>query len=174
LDARSLQGDAAFPEILARMGATVIREDDPSCIGVRGPTSLAPIMADMSDMPDAAITLAVVASFAVGRSIIRGLRTLRVKESDRIAALQAELAKVGVKVETNVLGDPDAITINAPLGGIDCSNGCPRVEFDTYNDHRMAMGLSLIGLRRPNTFIRNPACVAKTYPTYWRDLAELF
>ena len=174
LDARSLQGDAGFPEILARMGATVIREDDsPPSVGVRGPTTLAPIMADMSDMPDAAITLAVVASFATGRSIIRGLHTLRVKESDRIAGLQTELGKVGVKVETNVLGDAGAMTISAPLGGIDCSAACPRVEFDTYDDHRMAMGLALIGLRRPNTFIRNPGCVAKTYPGYWGALASL-
>ena len=166
LDARSLQGDAQFPETLARMGATVIREDTPS-IGIRGPTALAPIMADLSDMPDAAMTLAVVASFATGRSILRGLRTLRVKETDRIAALQTELGKVGVKVETNVLGDPDAITITPPTGGIACNRECPPVEFDTYDDHRMAMALSLVGLRRPNIAVRNPGCVAKTYPGYW-------
>jgi len=94
-------------------------------------------------------------------------------ESDRIAALQTELAKVGVKVETNVLGDPDAITITPPTHGIDCSPSAKRVEFDTYDDHRMAMGLSLVGLRRPNVFIRTPACVAKTYPAFWRHLALL-
>ena len=172
LDARSLQGDAQFPETLARMGATIIREDPP-CIGIRGPGALAPIMADLSDMPDAAMTLAAVASFATGRSILRGLRTLRVKETDRIAALQTELAKVGVMVETNLLGDPDAITINPPTGGVTCSRDCPPVVFDTYNDHRMAMALSLVGLRRPNTAIRNPACVGKTYPKFWQHLGTI-
>lgn len=178
LDARSLQGDAAFPDTLARMGATVIREDatDPaeSALGVRGPAALAPVMADMALMPDAAMTLASVAAFASGRSIIRGLRTLRVKETDRIAALQRELSKIGVRVDTNVLGDPDAITVTPPPTGPDCSPAAPHVEFDTYDDHRMAMSLALIALRRPNTSIRNPRCVAKTYPGYWRDLASLY
>lgn len=178
LDARSLQGDAAFPDTLARMGATVIREDAPepadSTLGVRGPAALAPVMADMALMPDAAMTLAAVAAFAGGRSIVRGLRTLRVKETDRIAALQRELSKIGVRVDTNVLGDPDAITITPPPNGPDCSPTAPPVEFDTYDDHRMAMSLALIAIRRPNTAIRNPRCVAKTYPGFWRDLATLY
>jgi 3-phosphoshikimate 1-carboxyvinyltransferase len=172
LDNRSLQGDAQFPDLLARMGGTIVRDESP-CIGIRGPASIAPVMADLSDMPDAAMTLAAVACFASGRSLLRGLRTLRVKETDRIAALQTELAKVGVKVDTNVLGDPDAITITPPPGGVACAAGGPPIEFDTYDDHRMAMSLALIGLRRPNTFVRNPACVAKTYPAFWRDLASL-
>ncbi len=172
LDARSLQGDAQFPEVLARMGATIIREEPP-CIGVRGPGALAPIMADLSDMPDAAMTIAAVASFATGRSILRGLRTLRVKESDRIAALKAELGKVGINVETNLLGDPDAISINPPADGVNCSRDGAPVVLDTYNDHRMAMALSLVGLRRPNTSIANPACVGKTYPGFWRHLATI-
>jgi 3-phosphoshikimate 1-carboxyvinyltransferase len=177
IDARSLQSDSQFPETLSRMGAVVLRDepsdDAPAAIGVRGPASLAPVMADMSLMPDAALALAVVACFATGRSIIRGLRTLRVKESDRIAGLQAELAKIGVKVETHVLGDPDAITISPPERGVDCSAVAPPVVFDTYDDHRMAMALSLVGLRRPNISIAHPACVAKTYPSYWADLASL-
>jgi 3-phosphoshikimate 1-carboxyvinyltransferase len=180
LDSRSLQGDARFPELLARMGATVIRDEPgagggalPTAIGIRGPAALAPIMADLAPMPDAAMSLAVAASFASGRSILRGLRTLRVKETDRIAALHTELAKAGVKVDTNVLGDRDAVTINPPLGGIACPPDAGPIEFDTYDDHRMAMSLALIGLRRPNVLIRNPACVAKTYPAFWRDLASL-
>ena len=129
-------------------------------------------------MPDAAMTLAVVACFAGagiggGTSILRGLRTLRVKETDRIEALRRELTKVGVKVENPVQGDDGAMTITPPRGGLDCTPTAPRVEFDTYDDHRMAMSLALIGLRRPNTFIRNPRCVEKTYPTFWRDLAGL-
>lgn len=178
LNARSLQGDSGFPELLARMGATLMNEEGESpslpTMGVRGPSGLAPVMADMSNMPDAAITLAVVAAFANGRSVLRGLRTLRVKESDRIAAMQAELRKVGVGVETDVLGDPDAVTITPPFGGLDTSAAASRVEFDTYDDHRLAMALSLIGLRRPNVWIKNPRCVQKTFPGFWKELAALY
>lgn len=171
----SLQGDARFPSLLSRMGATVTAHGGASAETlVRGPAALAPIMADMSDMPDAAMTLAAVASFATGRSIVRGLRTLRVKETDRIAAMRVELAKIGVRVETDVLGDPDAITVTPPEGGVDCSAEAPRVEFETYDDHRMAMSLALVGLRRPNVFVRDPRCVGKTYPGFWSDLAGLY
>ncbi len=185
LDAGSLQGDTGFVELLGRMGATSTLK--PALAGsraslqVRGPRTLLPIMADMSDMPDAAMTLAVVASFASGVSVLRGLRTLRVKESDRIAAMQTELAKIGVKIDSPVAGDSGAMTITPPGGGgggrgpgIDCSPSAPPVHFDTYDDHRIAMSLALIALRRPNVFINHPQCVAKTYAAYWRDLAGLF
>lgn len=178
----SVQGDARFASLLARMGATTQHEpgamggpSGDSFISVTGRASaeLEPILADMSDMPDAAMTLASVACFARGVSILRGLGTLRVKETDRIEALRTELTKVGVHIENPVRGDDGAMTITPPPGGLDCSTACPRIEFDTYDDHRMAMALSLIALRRPNTFIRNPRCVEKTYPAYWRDLADL-
>lgn len=170
----SLQGDARFPEMLERMGAGLIRgmSLEPS-IQVRGPQTLRGIEADMVDMPDAAMTLAAVACFAEGTTVMRGLRTLRVKETDRIAAVRNELTKIGVKVECPVGDDPDAMSITPPSGGLDCSPSAPRVEFDTYDDHRMAMSLAIIGLRRPNTFIRHPGCVAKTYPTFWNDWARL-
>lgn len=173
LDERSLQGDAAFPGLLARMGAVVTRRPGPETAST-GTGRLDSIMADMADMPDAALTLAVVAAFASGRSVLRGLHTLRVKESDRIQALNVELGKVGVGVETDVLGDHGTVTISPPPGGVDCSADVPRVEFETYDDHRVAMALALIGLRRPNVFIRGPRCVAKTYPGYWASLAGLF
>lgn len=184
LDSESLQGDAQFPDLLARMGVMVRPTSAPG-VSCTGPDRLAPILADMSEMPDAAMTLAVVASFArtdspgVGgsreaTSVLRGLRTLRVKETDRIAALQNELAKIGVRVETSVAGDDDVISITPPSGGVDCSPDCPPVAFDTYDDHRMAMSLALVGLRRPNVSIKDPGCVAKTYPTFWRDLARLY
>lgn len=170
----SLQGDAGFVDILRRMGATVERSrGDATWIECRGGGELAPLMADMSDMPDAAVTLAVVASFARGRSILRGLKTLRVKECDRLAALQTELGKIGVEIETDVMGDPGAITITPPSGGINCSPRAAPVVFDTYDDHRMAMALSLVGLRRPNVSIADPGCVAKTYPGFWRDFDRI-
>lgn len=174
LGAASIQGDVMYPELLGRMGAEVTRRDLPEpSIQVQGPKTLKPILADMAEMPDAAMTLAVAACFAKGTSILRGLRTLRVKETDRIEATRNELRKLGVLVETTVQGDPDAMTITPPDGGVDCSTNAPPVEFDTYDDHRMAMSLALIGLRRPNTLIRNPGCVAKTYPSFWRQLADI-
>ncbi len=173
LSADSLQGDSKFPELLERMGARV--EATPAGVTtIHAPQKLTRIDADMTDMPDATMTLAAVCTFAPGRSVLRGLRTLRVKETDRIAALQAELRKVGVRVEHDVSEDPDALSITPPDTGIDCTPAAPPVEFDTYDDHRMAMSLALIGLRRPNCLIRDPACVRKTYPTFWADLVRLY
>ncbi|MEZ6319270.1 MAG: hypothetical protein R3B49_11055 [Phycisphaerales bacterium] len=106
--------------------------------------------------------------------MFRGVRTLRVKETDRIAAMQAELAKIGVEVRPDLNGDADALSITPPARGVDCTPTAERVEFDTYDDHRMAMSLALIGLRRPNVWIRDPGCVAKTYPGFWADLAKLY
>lgn len=169
----SLQGDARFPNLLARMGARI----ETSATGIKtvhAPPTLTRIDADMTDMPDAAMTLAALCVFAPGRSVLRGLRTLRVKETDRIAAMQAELRKLGVRVEHDVSEDPDALSITPPDAGIDCSQAAPAVEFDTYDDHRMAMSLALIALRRPNCLIRDPGCVRKTYPTFWADLAMLY
>jgi 3-phosphoshikimate 1-carboxyvinyltransferase len=170
LTAHSLQADTQFPSLLARMGAIVEAHDN--AITVKPPDSIEPVFADLSDLPDAAMTLAAVACFAQGRSILRGLGTLRVKETDRIAAMQTELGKIGVTVETDLLGDADSVSITPPAGGIDCSPNCPPVHFDTYDDHRMAMSLALISLRRPNVLINDPACVAKTYPTFWQDFAK--
>lgn len=168
----ALQGDSGFPPLLARMGASVVMTEN--AVTVRGPHRLGAVLADMSDMPDATMTLAVCAAFAGGTSIIRGVRTLRDKECDRIAALESELAKIGVVVESIVNGDPDVLTVTPPEGGVDCSEGAEPVEFETFDDHRMAMSLSLIGLRRPGVFVRDPGCVSKTYPGFFADLARLY
>ena len=158
----SFQGDARFHDMLARMGAGISEEgEEPdTTVFCHGPQQLRPIMADMADMPDA--------------TMLRGVRTLRVKETDRIAALRIELAKLGVTVTENLHGDPDVMSIDPPEGGVDCSDTCAPVHFDTYDDHRMAMSMALVALRRPNVFINDPACVAKTYPTYFGDLAKLY
>jgi 3-phosphoshikimate 1-carboxyvinyltransferase len=163
IDTDSLQGDARLAQVIESL-----RDGD----------RIGAFDIDLADMPDAAMTIAVVASFAEGPSTIRGLRTLRVKETDRIAALQQELAKVGATVEVfaheSAGGNPDeGIRITPPPGGIDRSSAAPPVAFDTYDDHRMAMSLALIGLARPNVTINDPACVAKTYPSFWRDFAGL-
>jgi 3-phosphoshikimate 1-carboxyvinyltransferase len=172
LGASSLQGDAAFVELLAQMGATIHRGERASTVAGRG--TLRGIEADLSSMPDAAMTLASVACFATGPTRMRGLRTLRVKETDRIAAMQRELAKIGVRVEAFDEAGDESVEITPPDGGLDLRPFAAQAEFETYDDHRMAMSLALIGLRRPGVAIRDPRCVAKTYPTFWRDLGLLY
>lgn len=165
LSERSIQGDVGYVTLLERMGCVVDRGE--GGISVSGPARLRPILADLSDMPDTAMSLAVACACADGASVIRGLRTLRVKETDRIAAIENELTKLGVDVR--VQGD-DAITITPPSGGL----GDIPVVFQTYDDHRMAMSLALLGLRRPNVAIADPMCVRKTYPGFWDDLRRLY
>lgn len=168
----SLQADADFVELLARMGATVLRGARSTTVA--GQDRLRGIDADLSNMPDTAMTLAAVACFAEGPSTLRGLRTLRVKETDRIEALRTELARVGATVEVLSEAHDEGLRITPPPGGVDTRPSAPPVMFDTYDDHRMAMAMALIGLRRPNTSIRDPRCVSKTYPTFWADLARLY
>jgi len=105
------------------------------------------------------------------KSHIGGLRTLRVKETDRIAALASELRKVGCSVETG----EDWISIEPPgkYHRRDAGAADP-VIIETYNDHRMAMAFAVLGLVRPGISIRNPKCVAKSYPTFWKDFAKLY
>jgi 3-phosphoshikimate 1-carboxyvinyltransferase len=172
LGAGSLQGDCDFVELLAKMGATVHRGEMSTTVAGRG--TLRGIEADMSSMPDAAMTLGAIACFAKGSTTMRGLRTLRVKETDRIEAMRTELAKIGVTVEARAEGDDETAIVTPPKGGLDLRLYAPRAEFATYDDHRMAMSLALIGLRRPRVAIREPGCVAKTYPRFWSDLSLLY
>ncbi len=229
LDDGSGQGDARVPQVLRLAGALAhatppVRKTGSHIDGViprfigrllfGDPShrqrammvqngALRAIAADFTNLPDAAMTLAAVACFAEGTTTITGLRTLRVKETDRLAAMQTELSKLGVRVEIfQTLSPPpplpagevracpprressrtegakatpdEGLRITPPPGGIDCSPAAPRIVFDTYDDHRMAMSLALIGLRRPNIVIRDPACVAKTYPTFWKHLSLLY
>lgn len=182
LSGNSLQGDAEFADLLGlRLGCADASTERGR--GVRGAPFVPAFEADLTLMPDAAMNLAVVAGFAGGPCLIRGLRTLRVKETDRIAALQNELSKVGVRVEIVSRPDPaepsgalidEGIRVTPPAGGVAREGATARVEFDTYDDHRMAMSMALIGLRRSGVVIRDPGCVAKTYPGFWRDLALLY
>ncbi len=169
----STQGDARFPLLLEQMGCTLLTTES-GTVACRAPRELGGILVDMSSLPDTVMTLASVAAFAKGTTIVRGVRTLRDKECDRIEALVNELGRVGVAVEANLGGDPDALSITAPAGGVDCSDDVADVVFETYDDHRMAMALSLIGLRRPNCWIADPACVAKSDARYWRSFAGLY
>ena len=173
----SLQGDARLVDLLASMGATV--ERSASGVRVRGGPELRAIDADLSGMPDAAMTLAALACFADGVTTLRGLRTLRVKETDRLEALRAELTKLGASVEVIGPAGDEGLRIAPPdRAGSSVfparAGECSPIEFETYHDHRMAMSLALIALRRPGIRIRNPSCVAKTYPRFWADFASLF
>ena len=115
----------------------------------------------MNAISDTVMTLAVVALFAEGPTRIRNVAHIRHKETDRLAALATELRKVGAEVDEY----PDGLKITPrPLHG---------AVIDTYNDHRMAMSMALIGLKVPGIVINNPACVAKTYPNFFEDLEKL-
>ena len=142
---------------------------------------LRPFDFDFAGMPDTVMTAAMMAAFASpipqnpdAVSRFANVQTLRVKETDRVAALSIELGKVGVQV--TVQGEADGsetMLITPPRGGVNCAHHVPDVVFETYHDHRMAMSLALVGLRRPNVVIDDPACVGKTYPSYWEDFGTM-
>jgi 3-phosphoshikimate 1-carboxyvinyltransferase len=159
---RSKQGDIAFLDVLQKMGCSV-SETSHSLLVTRH-SSLTGLDIDMRDIPDTAQTLAALAPFADSPTRIRGIASARLKETDRVAATCAELTRLGVKVDEH----PDGMTIY-PLQP---SNFQP-ATIKTYNDHRMAMAFSLIGLRVPGVTIANPGCVSKTFPNFFEVLAEL-
>lgn len=162
----SLQPDVRFVDVLTEMGAGVTYgRNFITVIGAREP--LHAIDIDMADMPDASMTAAVLGAFVKGEMVIRGLHTLRHKETDRLTALVNELTKLGAHAEIEE-DDEDAILIIE--GGNDVRQRTDPVTIETYRDHRMAMAFSLAGLVRPGITINDPACVDKTYPNFWRDL----
>ncbi|MGP1347611.1 MAG: 3-phosphoshikimate 1-carboxyvinyltransferase [Phycisphaerales bacterium] len=169
----SLQGDARFAEWLERMGARVEVDGTTDSIRVVGGAALRGIEAYGSLMPDAAMTLAALATLAKGATTIHGLRTLRVKETDRLAALRTELGKTGAAVEifSERGGADEGLRIVPPSGGIVRGAGAPGISFDTYDDHRMAMSCAIVAAVRGNARINDPRCVAKTYPSFWSALA---
>lgn len=162
----SLQGDAEFAGVLARMGASVERADD--SLALTGPETLRTIDVDLSDMPDAAMALAALCVFADGDCRIAGLRTLRDKECDRIDATCRGLFDAGALCTDTGRGAAFHVRPHRPDWALR-----PAI-LDTHDDHRMAMALALLGLRRPGLSLRNPACVAKTYPQFFAHLASLY
>jgi len=156
----TLQPDAALPDLLQAMGATVTR--DGACLTVHGPEALDPVDADLAAMPDQVTTVAALAALATGPSRLRGVAVARGHETDRLVALHAELAKLGVAV-TEL---PDGLAV----GGAGPDRLRP-ARLATHGDHRMAMALAAVAARVPGVVVEDPACVAKTYPGFWRDLA---
>lgn len=158
LTMRSLQGDIGFVNVLEEMGCHIGRGK--AGITVKG-WPLHGVEVDMNDISDTVMTLAAVALFADGPTTIRNVAHIRHKETDRLAALATELRRLGATVAEFA----DGLTITpGPLHG---------AAVETYNDHRMAMSLALVGLRVPGVVIKNPACVAKTYPHFFNDLERL-
>jgi 3-phosphoshikimate 1-carboxyvinyltransferase len=156
----SIQGDVRFTEVLEAMGARVALGED--WIEAQGHAPLRAFDLDLNHIPDAAMTAAAMALFADGPCVVRNIASWRVKETDRIAAMATELGKLGAGVEA----------------GADYLRVAPRklasgVALDTYDDHRMAMSLSLAALGGVRVRINNPDCVAKTFPGYFAAFAGI-
>jgi 3-phosphoshikimate 1-carboxyvinyltransferase len=158
IGARSLQGDVTFADVLSRMGAEVRREADG--IVVRG-RELRGVDFDFRGISDTFLTAAALAPFASSPTRLRGIGHTRRQETDRVSAVARELSRLGVQVRESE--DELVIEPSAVHGG----------EIETYDDHRMAMSFALIGLRVPGIRIRNPGCVDKTFPDFFRCLESL-
>ncbi|HRQ22046.1 MAG TPA: 3-phosphoshikimate 1-carboxyvinyltransferase [Anaerolineales bacterium] len=157
---KSVQGDINFLDVLAKMGCIVTEAEN--SITVHRPSSIVGVDVDMRDIPDTAQTLATIAPFADSPTRIRGIASARVKETDRVHATCTELARLGVRVEEA----RDGMTIY-PVEKM------RPALIQTYNDHRMAMAFSLIGLRFDGVTIENPSCVSKTFPNFFETLDGL-
>ena len=158
----SIQGDIRFVEVLERMGARIAMGDN--WVEARAPQTgkLMAIDGDFNHIPDAAMTLAVMALFADGPSVLRNIASWRVKETDRLYAMATELRKVGALVEEG----PDYLRITPP-------RQLQPASIDTYDDHRMAMCFSLVCLGDVAVRINDPDCVAKTFPDYFQQFSKI-
>ncbi len=160
----SLQGDAFFAALLARMGCVV--EQQGNGVTVSGPQELHGIEVDMGDMPDVAPTLAVVAANAKGRTVIKNIAHLRIKECDRLHVMAVELAKMGVRVEEL----EDTLIIEGKGADLPPMHGA---EIETHNDHRIAMCFALAGLTVPGVKVLGEECVVKSFPDFWERFEQL-
>ncbi len=161
----SRQGDLGFFELLRRMGAEVGWQG--SRLAVEGRGALRAIEADLSGMPDQVPTLAALGPFAEGTTRITNVPHLRLKESDRLRAMRVELARLGATVEETADG--------LEIAGTWCDDLPPEVPVTvaSHDDHRIAMSLALVGLRRPGVSVAEPRVVAKSYPGFWHDFERL-
>ena len=161
----TLQGDEKFLEVLKRAGGKISRSGD--TVKLSPPKKITALGTfDFSAMPDVSMTAMVLAACASGESTLTGLQSLRVKECDRIKAMQENLEKLGVQVE--VVGDQMKII------GRDAINRVPTGMIDSFEDHRIAMVFGVLRSALKLDFeITNPECVAKSWPEFWLDLADL-
>jgi 3-phosphoshikimate 1-carboxyvinyltransferase len=148
------QGDINLSKVLESMGCVV--KNEPDGITVAGGDRLQAVEIDMSDMPDMVPTLAVVAAFAQGTTVIKNVSHLKSKESDRLTSVVNELIKMGIAARCS----DDELVV---------SGGQPRgTEIETYGDHRIAMSFAVAGLAAPGTIIRDERCVEKSFPNFWK------
>ncbi len=158
INVNTRQGDIRFLDILEEMGCRVLRSNDG--VKVTG-SQLRGIDVDMNLLPDQVPTLAVVSAFAEGKTVIRNVSHLRIKESDRLSAVATELGRVGIRVDERE-------------DGLIIYGGKPKgTAIETYNDHRIAMAFAVMGLKTGDILIMNPSCVGKSFPTFW-SLIENF
>ncbi|MDC0475628.1 3-phosphoshikimate 1-carboxyvinyltransferase [Methylophilaceae bacterium] len=157
----SIQGDLKFLDIISEMGAKIEYKSD--SIQVSKASNLKGLEIDCIEIPDAAMTLAIMAVFADKPTKLKNIGSWRVKETDRILAMDNELTKMGVEVSTT----HDSMTI-FPQKQLNDD-----ISIETYNDHRIAMCFSLFCLKNLNIIIQDPNCVNKTYPDYFKDLKSV-
>ena len=156
----SSQGDVHFSGVLESMGCSLKNESDG--VAVTGSGRLKAVEIDMGDMPDLVPTLAVVAAFAQGTSVIKNVSHLKSKESDRLTSVVNELAKMGISARCS----DDELVI---------TGGQPRAaDIETYGDHRIAMSFAVAGLKAPGTIIRDEHCVEKSFPNFWEVFEGLY
>jgi 3-phosphoshikimate 1-carboxyvinyltransferase len=156
---KTRQGDVRLTQLFEKMGCKIKHETDG--ISVTG-RPLRAITADMADMPDMVPTLAVVAAFADGTSVIKNVGHLKAKESDRLGSVVNELSKMGIEASCSDTGM--IIKGGSPHGA----------EIDTYGDHRMAMSFALTGLKVPGVIIKDEKCVEKSFPNFWNVFEGLY
>jgi 3-phosphoshikimate 1-carboxyvinyltransferase len=156
----SCQGDVNFSKVLESMGCTV--KNEPDGITVAGGARLRAVEIDMGDMPDIVPTLAVVAAFADGATVIKNVSHLKSKESDRLTSVVNELKKMGITARCT--DDELMVTGGQPQGA----------EIETYGDHRMAMSFAVAGLAAPGTIIRDEHCVEKSFPNFWEVFEGIY
>jgi 3-phosphoshikimate 1-carboxyvinyltransferase len=158
----AIQGDVGFCDVLAQMGCDVQSDGERMTVVGR---PLSGVDVDMNMISDTVQTLSVVALFADGPTRVRGVAHNRFKETDRIGHLARELRELGATIREH----DDGLTIDPPAD----KSKLHGATIETYHDHRMAMSLSLAGLRIPGVRVLNPACTSKTYPEYFADLQQL-
>ncbi len=164
LGSHSLQGDVGFGEVLDQMGISFTATGKDVSTTSDTASRLRGYTADLNHIPDAAMTIATLAVLAEGPTTIRNVGNWRVKETDRMAAMETELRKLGATVTVN----GDDITITPPPDG-----RITPAAIDTYDDHRMAMAFAVIGLNQPGVTINDPDCVNKTFPDFFKYLEYL-
>ncbi|BAP58506.1 3-phosphoshikimate 1-carboxyvinyltransferase [Candidatus Tachikawaea gelatinosa] len=160
INKNSLQGDIFFADVLAKMGANIYWGKNNITCKRNG--QLRAINMDVNHIPDAAMTLAIVAVFAKGTTILKNIYNWRIKETDRLKAMTTELRKIGACIEEG----QNYLIITPP-------KKFHHAKINTYNDHRMAMCFSLIALSNKSVTIVNPKCVSKTFPNFFRVFKEI-